>query len=341
MSRRVAILLATYEGERYLPEQLASIAAQTHADWVLYWRDDGSCDGSVALLDAFAAGAGAGRVVRVAGGERLGAAGSFFHLLRHAVVAESGAAAFAFADQDDVWRPEKLAVGLAALERYDIAFAPPSRSSSLLDRVIQTYGDATYGHHALADRPGPTLWFCRTALVDAALRPIGIQPNLGAPYGFPAALVENTAGGCAMLLDAAAARLVAASAPPAGCLHDWWAHILVGAAGGMVLREDAPLVLYRLHGGNLVGSRPPPLIQRAVAALIRGPRFQMTMLRCHLDGLAAHPALLTPEALASVTRLRAALAGGLLRRASALGLAGLRGRRRLRTWLFRLWFLLG
>jgi len=307
VSRRVAILLATYEGERYLPDQLASIAAQTHGEWVLYWRDDGSRDGSVALLEAFAVRPGTGRVVRVAGGERLGAAASFFHLLRHAVTAEPGAAAFAFADQDDVWRPEKLAVGLAAL----------------------------------ADAPGPALWFCRTTLVDAALRPIGIQPNLDAPYGFPAALVENTASGCAMLLDPAAARLVAASAPPAGCLHDWWAHILVGAAGGQVLREDTPLVLYRLHGGNLVGSRPPPLIRRAVAALIRGPRFQMTMLRCHLDGLAAQPASLTPVALAAVTRLRAALAGGLLRRASALGLAGLRGRRRLRTWLFRLWFLIG
>ena len=307
MARRVVILLATYEGERFLPEQLASIAAQTHADWMLYWRDDGSRDGSVALLDAFAAGPGAGRVVRAAGGERLGAAGSFFHLLRHAVAAEPGAAAFAFADQDDVWRPEKLAVGLAAL----------------------------------AAEPGPALWFCRTTLADAALRPIGIQPNLGAPYGFPAALVENTASGCAMLLDAAAARLVAASAPPAGCLHDWWAHILVGAAGGQVLREDTPLVLYRLHGGNLVGTIRPPPVRRALVALIRGPRFQMAMLRCHLDGLAAQPALLTPQALASVTRLRAALAGGILRRASALGLAGLRGRRRLRTWLFRLWFLIG
>ncbi len=307
MASRVVILLAIYQGERFLPEQLASIMAQTHAEWVLYWRDDGSRDGSVALLEAFAAGRGAGRVVQVAGGERLGAAGSFFHLLRHAVAAEPGAAAFAFADQDDVWRPEKLAVGLAAL----------------------------------ADGPGPALWFCRTTLVDAALRPIGIQPNLGAPYGFPAALVENTASGCAMLLDAAAACLVAASAPPAGCLHDWWAHILVGAAGGLVLREDTPLVLYRLHGGNLVGSRPPPLIQRALAALIRGPRFQMTMLRRHLDGLAAQPAALTPGALAAVTRLRAALAGGILRRASALGVAGLHGRRRLRTWLFRLWFLIG
>ncbi len=307
MASRVVILLAIYQGERFLPEQLASITAQTYAEWVLYWRDDGSRDGSVALLEAFAAGRGAGRVVQVAGGERLGAAGSFFHLLRHAVAAEPGAAAFAFADQDDVWRPEKLAVGLAAL----------------------------------ADGPGPALWFCRTTLVDAALRPIGIQPNLGAPYGFPAALVENTASGCAMLLDAAAACLVAASAPPAGCLHDWWAHILVGAAGGLVLREDTPLVLYRLHGGNLVGSRPPPLIQRALAALIRGPRFQMTMLRRHLDGLAAQPAALTPGALAAVTRLRTALAGGILRRASALGVAGLHGRRRLRTWLFRLWFLIG
>ena len=80
---RVAILLATYNGGLWLREQLDSLLRQTHDNWVLYWRDDGSGDGTIAILREFGQRAGQGRSVRVAEPPgRLGATGNFLTLLR-------------------------------------------------------------------------------------------------------------------------------------------------------------------------------------------------------------------------------------------------------------------
>ena len=63
---RVAILLSIFNGERYLGEQLRSYTAQTHTNWQLYWRDDGSPDGSPALMAAFAKGRDSGQCIQLA-----------------------------------------------------------------------------------------------------------------------------------------------------------------------------------------------------------------------------------------------------------------------------------
>jgi GT2 family glycosyltransferase len=96
---RVAILLSTFNGAPFLPAQLDSIVGQTMTDWVLYWRDDGSSDETVAIMQAFAVGTGAGRCHWVESAGHLGATESFMALLRAA--APSGGA-LAFSDQDDL-----------------------------------------------------------------------------------------------------------------------------------------------------------------------------------------------------------------------------------------------
>jgi hypothetical protein len=123
-------------------------------------------------------------------------------------------------------------------------------------------------------------------------------------------------------------------------LHDWWSYLLVTAAGGRVIADDTPALLYRQHGGNVVGARRSHL-QRAVAAVRRGPGPFMADLRRHLDGLAANAALLTDPARRDVAYLRAALANGKLARLRALRLPGLRRQGRREGLLFSLWFLLG
>src|ERR1700679_905285 len=109
----VAILLSTFNGALFLGEQLHSYIAQTHHNWRLYWRDDGSTDDSTRLMAAFANGPGDGRCVCLPGDGQLRPTASFLTLLRMAL--RGGAAFFAFSDQDDVWLPEKLAHAVAAL----------------------------------------------------------------------------------------------------------------------------------------------------------------------------------------------------------------------------------
>jgi len=115
LAARVQVLLACYNGAAHLAEQLESLAAQRGVAWSLRWRDDGSTDATVAILEEFAA-RHPGRVVRVEGGGRLGAGGSFMRLLAEAPPADF----HAFMDQDDVWLPEKLAHGVGVLRDADL-----------------------------------------------------------------------------------------------------------------------------------------------------------------------------------------------------------------------------
>ncbi len=111
MRGRIAVLLSTYDGAPYLGAQLASLLAQTCPDWTLLWRDDGSRDETPGIMATWMRGAGRGRCGAVGPSGRLGPTPSFMALLRAAADADL----VAFADQDDVWMPDKLARGAAAL----------------------------------------------------------------------------------------------------------------------------------------------------------------------------------------------------------------------------------
>jgi glycosyltransferase involved in cell wall biosynthesis len=303
---RIAILLSTHNGERFLPEQLDSIATQTHRDWVLYWRDDGSTDGTISLMRDFAARLGTGRIRALSDPGRYGATESFFRLLRAGE--QDDPDMIAFADQDDVWIPEKLSRGAESLGRI------PADS--------------------------PALYFARQKLVDSALRPLGLSPAVRRSPGFPAALTQNVATGCTLMLNRAAAALVARSTAPAAANHDWWCYLLVAAAGGSLLPDTTPVVLYRQHGDNAVGA-PASLLGRGLAALRRGPRSFMNVLQQHMAALVDQQHLISPLARTQLASLERALKGRLPDRIRALRMPGLRRQTWLETVVFRAWFLMG
>ena len=306
---RVFILLATYNGASYLSAQLASLAKQTHENWVLYWRDDGSNDDTVAILTEFAAMIGVGRCVRVwEPTGRIRPAGSFMALLRAAAPLLGAGDSVAFVDQDDVWLPDKLTRGFAALAAVDARI--------------------------------PALYCARLMVVNARLRRLTETTISPRRCGFPASLTQNVAAGCTIMLNRRAADLVAASAPPSASPHDWWCYLLVTAAGGQILVDNAIVALYRQHGGNAIGA-PPSQMRRAIAALRRGPRIFMNVLRQHLEALAAQPDLLSETARPTVLRLHSALSGSLFDKLAALNTPDLRRQTWLETLLFRLWFLVG
>lgn len=306
VSQRVAILLSTRNGERFLQEQLDSIVAQDHTNWVLYWRDDGSTDGTVALMRAFMAGAGAGRCIAPRLPGRIGATRGFIALLKAAMA--DCPDAVAFADQDDIWLRGKLRLGLAALSR-------------------ETGQD-------------PALYCARQILVDADLGRLGLSCRLRRPPGFLAALTQNIATGCTVMLNRAAGDLVRRSQPPPGTLHDWWSYLLVAGAGGRLIVDDSPVILYRQHPGNAVGA-PHSMPRRAVAAFRRGPCAFMSIMRQHVEALSDQSDLLSEEGRRQLRVVSSALAGGPLRRVAILPLPGFHRQ----TWpemvVFWLWFVSG
>ncbi len=103
---KVTILLSTYNGGRFLREQLSSLYAQTHPTIKILVRDDGSSDDTRAILDAEG-------LEQLESHENLGATGSFFALLRHA--AQTDTEYVAFCDQDDVWQKNKIQRAVVAL----------------------------------------------------------------------------------------------------------------------------------------------------------------------------------------------------------------------------------
>jgi glycosyltransferase involved in cell wall biosynthesis len=302
----VAILLSAHNGERFLQEQLDSLVRQTHPAWVLFWRDDGSSDAALAILQRFETLAGKGRSRFVARSGALGAPGSYMALLASAWHEQFKY--FAFADQDDVWFEDKIARGLAALS--DV---PPDL---------------------------PALYCARQELVDEQLRHLGKSPALRREPGFPTALTQNIATGCTVLLNRAAVEVVLSIRAPENTLHDWWSYITVSAAGGRIISDDRTVLQYRQHDGNLVGS-PLGTLRRGVAALRRGPGPFMALFRRHVTALLAHSDLLTDSARADLVIIARALAGGPIAKLRALSLPGLRRQTWLENLVFRIWFLLG
>jgi hypothetical protein len=214
----------------------------------------------------------------------------------------------AFADQDDVWLPEKLGWAVEALE------AVPAQT--------------------------PALYCARQVLVDRTLARIGLSASLDGPAGFPASLTQNIATGNTVVLNAAAVALVAASEPPAKTWHDWWCYLMVTAAGGRVIRDDRGVILYRQHSDNVVGA-PTSAPSRALAAMRRGPAAFMAVFRANVEALSAQSALLAPQARADLAVVARGLQGGLLARARALRLPGFVRNSPAQTALFRLWFMIG
>ena len=302
----IAILLSTRNGAAYLGEQLESLLAQSHTDWQIFWRDDGSHDATPELMRDFAGAAGAGRVVDLndnAG--HVGITASFLSLLRRAPRGRM----VAFADQDDVWLPNKLARGVVALD-------------------------------GIRDgRPG--LYCARQHLVGADLSPIRDSAPVRGDLGFPHAMTQNIATGCTVMLNADAACLLAgANAPVAETLHDWWAYVLVSACGGQVVADDVPTVLYRQHAHNAVGVPLSPG-RRALAALRRGPHVFMRSFRAHMDALNAQQELLSPSSREALALISGGLHDGWSLRLRALRHPGLKRQNWAETQLFRLWFMLG
>lgn len=115
MEPKVNILLATYNGEKYLKKQLDSLIAQTYKNIDIYIRDDGSTDRTVELVREYAALCPEGKriIFFEPDGRNLRCPGSFYEIARRCEQADY----YAFCDQDDIWYPDKVAWAVERLER--------------------------------------------------------------------------------------------------------------------------------------------------------------------------------------------------------------------------------
>lgn len=232
---RVAILMATYNGERFLSPQLESFAAQTHEDWELWVSDDGSTDGTRAIIAEFSE-KYPGRLQGVLEGPRKGFAQNFLSLTRKA---GSDATYFAFCDQDDIWHPDHLARAVRLLAERE-------------DALPLLYG-------------GPTRY------IDLENNEVGASKVFCHRPSFGNALVQCIAGGNTMVFNRATLALLKRVGAVDVPSHDWFAYQLVMAAGGQVAYDATPTVSYRQHPANLSGgNRGFAAAKHRLKQLLRG-----------------------------------------------------------------------
>lgn len=222
----VLVLMSVYHGTDYLAEQLESIYAQQDVDVRLLVRDDGSRSGPLHdMLDAEQA---AGRLQWYEG-PNLRPARSFMQLLSQAPEAEY----YAFADQDDVWLPDKLSAAVAKLSRCDTTAYTTNREEG-------------------NNEDEPALYFSQTQLVDADLKPLPnvvINPRLT----LGEALVYQFVGGNTMVFNHALRQQLLRYNPAYFRMHDIWVYDVALALEAKVVFDPKPHILYRQHGGNAVG----------------------------------------------------------------------------------------
>lgn len=215
----VVVLLSTHDGAAHLDQQLESIAAQESVDVSLVARDDGSTDETRSILEDWSKRLPITLLDPSPAGAPFGIFRSFMTLL---VAPEAGKADYiAFADQDDVWKPHKLARGAAQL-----AEAPEGLAALVCTRL---------------------------EIVDEALTHRGFSPALERAPAFANALVENIATGCSTMMNRKARALVASRPATGAVMHDWWCYLVISAFG-QVHWDPEPTVLYRQHRDNAIGS---------------------------------------------------------------------------------------
>jgi len=243
----VAILMATFNGERYLREQLDSIAAQSHTNWILIISDDGSTDQTLEIAKKWAHEIGVDRV-EIRSGPQKGFVQNFLSM-----ACDSGIKAefYAFSDQDDVWCRDKLKVAVEWMRRAD-------ESSALL--------------------------YCgRTSYVRDDLKVYSRSPLFKKPPSFKNALLQSIAGGNTMLFNQYTKKLLEDVGHVQAVSHDWWVYQLVSGVGGHVYYDPSPQVLYRQHNMALIGGNKSMIARmRRVYMVARGDfaRYNEVNLGC-------------------------------------------------------------
>jgi len=216
----VQILLAQLNGAPWLPDQLYSLLQQTHSNWSLAVSDDGSTDESEDIIRCFAR-SNPERRISITSGPGQGFAKNFMSLLRQV---DSSTPFVAFADQDDKWLPEKL------------------------ERAL----DKLHG----SDEKTPALYCGRTWICTRRLRPLHASKSFQHEPCFQNAIVQSIGGGNTMVFNNAALKLLQQSLTEIQDVasHDWWAYQVISGAGGRVIYDQEPMVLYRQHEENVIGA---------------------------------------------------------------------------------------
>lgn len=222
---RITVLLATYNGSKYIGQMIDSVLAQDYDDFHLILSDDGSKDDTARILEEYAC-AYPNKITHYRSGMRFGNAQDHF---MHLLMQFHDAPYIMFCDQDDYWHPDKISKTLKKMQEVEASGKPAMVHTDL--RVVDgnlNEMDASFMH------------FSKLQGDRLALHQL---------------LVQNVVTGCTMMINKKLAEMACTHLPQGNILmHDWWLALIASAVGNTGYLDEATID-YRQHGGNVVGAK--------------------------------------------------------------------------------------
>lgn len=252
---RIGVALCTFQGERFIAEQLRSIAAQSVPVDIVVIGDDGSSDGTMRIVSELVEELRLPAIL-LPSGDGLGVAANFAR-----TIAACDADIVLLSDQDDVWMPDRVATSIAVFDSQPATLALHG-DAILVDAFNKPTGGSLFGALGIG---------------DAYFR----QVDEG--RAFEALLRRNLATGATMALRR---ELVELALPiPAGWIHDEWFAVTAAAHGALAVHAT-PMIRYRQHGGNAIGASALSL-RDAVRRLTADGSERNARLLLRAEGLAS------------------------------------------------------
>ncbi len=218
---QVTILMATYNGARFLDEQIKSIQAQTFTNWELIIRDDNSSDETLAIINSFIT--ADSRIKLITNGTLHGSACINFSNLFDWVYTSGDKNYIMFTDQDDIWMEHKV-----------------ERSLNFIKQQENIYPNM------------PILGYSRFKYMSVSGDPIAQELQFPLELRLSTLLMENYAWGCTMIMNQQLVKQIR-KIPVNVVNHDYWV-AMVAAAFGKAVLLDEPLLYYRQHDVNVSGT---------------------------------------------------------------------------------------
>lgn len=264
----VAICMATYNGAAYIEAQIQSIVRQSYRNWVLFIRDDGSCDGTVDIIRKYA-GWYPDKILVLDENTQTGSgAETNFLFVLSWIKKYWNFRYFMFSDQDDIWLKDKIEKSMYVMQTAEAQNMQPTlvhTDMKVVDRDLNVLGNSFFAYKAL-------------------------KPDI---CDLQHLLIQNNVTGCTMLWNKALNELVDMS-DEAVAMHDWWVALTASAFGRIICIREAT-VLYRQHDNNVVGASKVNSVAFVCKRLLDSSRVRKSLhmavnqagafLRCHKDRL--------------------------------------------------------
>ncbi len=222
----VAILLAAYNGEKYLAEQIDSIIRQSYEEWVLFIRDDGSDDATNSIIDKYSSSM-PDKIVKVCIPSDIHGSTANFATIQQYVTRNYDFRYFMFSDQDDVWLENKIEVTLEKMKKTEKGNAVLVHTDlNVVDEDLNVIGSSFFKYRSL-------------------------RPDY---QDLKHLLIQNNVTGCTMLWNKKLNDLLADSLLDEEVLqHDWYMSLVSSCFGEIVYSSEAT-IMYRQHGNNTIGA---------------------------------------------------------------------------------------